>query len=316
MKVLVFGLGVHGGGYAAARYFLGKGDEVRVTDLKGAEQLKNLIEPLSKLGATCVTGVHRKEDFLWADIVVKNPSIPLTHPLLAYAKRIVSDFSFLFSSPCMRKVRLVCITGTKGKTETAYAVAHVLRDAGFKAELCGNMGISGFSILHSWEQGKELPDFLVCELSSWQVRDAAYALKGVFPHASVSMITSFYPDHQNSYRNLSDYLGDKLKLFGPWCAEAIVPDFLVGKVMQVSGLDKKHVWGIERSTGRKGKALLYRNAYALLLALGLKNKQILKSLDTFPGVPHRHEIVGVADNLMLVNDSAATIPEADRKSVV
>lgn len=310
MKVLVFGLGVHGGGYAAARYYLAHGDEVRITDLKGTDALKDSLTPLVERGATCITGEHRKEDFLWADIVVKNPSIPLTNPYLAYAKKVVSDFSVLLSSQYIRKTHFIAITGTKGKTTSAYATAHVLEKLGHTVRLCGNMGISCYTVLEEWEQGEPVPEYLVAEMSSWQIRDASYALGGKFPTESIAVITNFYPDHQNSYASLDDYLKDKLKLFGRWTKSAIVPDFLVGQIRKQTHLGRRQVWGIDRTTKRSRKQIQYENAYAILIALGCKPKAVFQALSSFQGVPHRHEIVTVRGNLIIVNDSAATIPEA------
>ncbi len=310
MKVLVFGLGMHGGGYTAASYYLLHGNEVRVTDLRGADALGEFLEPLKALGATCITGEHRKEDFLWADIVVKNPSIPLHHPLLAYAKRIVSDFSVLLSSPFMQKTRFIAITGTKGKTTTSYALAHVLTSLGHHATLCGNMGISCYSVLREWEEGKPVPEFLVAELSSWQIRDASAFMGGRFPTELVAVITSLFPDHQNSYASLEEYLDDKLKLFGPWTKNAIVPDFLAERIRRRTKLDRRQVWGIDQTTEKRGKLVPYQSAYASSITLGFKPRDVLSALASFSGVPHRHEVVAARRDLIIVNDSAATIAEA------
>ena len=310
MKVLIFGLGMHGGGYAAARYYLAHGDEVRITDLKGVEALKDSLTPLLEKGATCICGEHDKKDFLWADIVVKNPSIPLTNPFLAYAKKVVTDFSVMLSSPYMKKTHFIAITGTKGKTTSAYATAHALQKLGHTAELCGNMGISCYSVLEEWEDGAPVPEYLIAEMSSWQIRDASFALGGTFPTESIAVITNFYPDHQNSYSSLDDYLKDKLKLFGKWTKSAIVPDFLVGQIQKQTHLGRKQVWGIDRTTKKSRKQIKYDSAYAILIALGFKPNAVFQALASFQGVPHRHEIVAVRGNLVIVNDSAATIAEA------
>ncbi len=315
MKVLIFGLGMHGGGYSAATYFLDHGDEVRITDLNGACDLGSEMEALTLRGATCVSGPHRSEDFFWADIVVKNPAIPPNHPMLRHARMVVNDFAWLFSSPWCEQVNIIGITGTKGKTTTSAAVAHVLQELGYEAMQCGNMGISAFSVLREWErrneQGRRLPDYLVCEFSSWQIRDTVRALHAQMPVMAVCALTNFYPDHLNSYASIEQYLEDKLELFTPTVRLAVVPDVMMNRIKKQTKLDRRHIRGIDRSCPKELQEQPHlTSAYAILLALGFKYKSILKALEGFQGVPHRIEQVGSLDSILFVNDSAATIPEA------
>ncbi|HKM06847.1 MAG TPA: Mur ligase family protein [Sphaerochaeta sp.] len=315
MKVLIFGLGMNGGGYSAATYFLDHGDEVRITDLKGTCDLGAEMEALSQRGAICIAGGHHKEDFLWADIVVKNPAIPPNHPLLFFTRMVVNDFAWLFSSPWCNETKILAITGTKGKTTTSAAVAHALGIFGFEAMQCGNMGISAFSVLREWEKRhdkqKKLPDYLVCEFSSWQVRDTVTAMHGEFPPLEVCALTNFYPDHLNTYESIENYLEDKLELFSPSTKMAVVPDALINRVRKQTKLDSKHVRGIDRTCAKEVEQMPHlKSAYAILLSLGFKWKAVLKALDSFAGVPHRIEQVGLLDTILFINDSAATIPEA------
>ncbi|MBI9093788.1 MAG: UDP-N-acetylmuramoylalanine--D-glutamate ligase [Sphaerochaeta sp.] len=315
MKVLIFGLGINGGGYSAATYFLDHGSEVRITDLKGTCDLGAEMEALTQRGATCIAGEHRKEDFLWADIVVKNPAIPPNHPLLSFAKTVVNDFAWLFSSPWCTETKIIAITGTKGKTTTSAAVAHALEKFGYEAMQCGNMGISAFSILREWEkrhdENKKLPDFLVCEFSSWLVRDTITAMHEEFPPLEVCALTNFYPDHLNSYESIENYLEDKLDLFSPSTKMAVVPDALIKRIRKQTKLDSKHVRGIDRTCAKEVEEMPHlKSAYAILLSLGFKWKSVLKALGSFAGVPHRIEQVGLLDTILFINDSAATIPEA------
>ncbi len=315
MKVLIFGLGMHGGGYAAASYFLDHGDEVRITDLKGACDLGSEMEALTLRGALCISGTHRSEDFLWADIVIKNPAIPPNHPMLAHTRMVVNDFAWLFSSPWCEQVKIIGITGTKGKTTTSAAVAHVLTLLGYEAMQCGNMGISAFTVLKEWErrheQGRRLADYLVVEFSSWQIRDTVQALHGQLPIMEVCALTNFYPDHLNSYQSIEQYLEDKLELFTPNIHTAVVPDVMMKRIQQQTKLDRRHIRGIDRSCPKELEQQPHlQSAYAILLALGLKYKSILKALESFQGVPHRIEQVGSLGSILFVNDSAATIPEA------
>lgn len=315
MKVLVFGLGIHGGGHAAASYFLDRGDEVRITDLKGAEELKGSIAELKARGAHLIIGEHRSEEFVWADIVIKNPAIPPTHPMLAKARMVINDFAWLFSSPWCEEVKIIAITGTKGKTVTSAAVAHALSEFGFEAMQCGNMGISAFSVLSEWERrkqaGQALPDYLVCEFSSWQIRDTVTALHAHLPEMEVCALTNFYPDHLNTYESIERYLEDKLDLFTTSVKNAVVPDALVDRISRLTGLEKKKIRGIDHVSVKDLEEMpQLKSAYAILLSLKFKYRSIIKALSTFQGVPHRIEQVASTDGIIFINDSAATIPEA------
>ncbi|MCK9547616.1 MAG: Mur ligase family protein [Sphaerochaeta sp.] len=315
MKVLVFGLGIHGGGHAAASYFLDRGDEVRITDLKGDEQLKGSIDELKARGARLIIGEHRSEEFLWADIVIKNPAIAPNHPMLAKARMVINDFAWLFSSPWCEEVKIIAITGTKGKTTTSAAVAHVLDELGYEAMQCGNMGISAFTVLCEWEarkrEGRPLPDYLVCEFSSWQVRDTVTALHGNLPAMEVCAMTNFYPDHLNTYDSIERYLEDKLELFTPTVKNAVVPDALVERIGRLTGLEKRKIRGIDHVSAKDLEQMPHlKSAYAILLSLGFKYRPVINALSTFQGVPHRIEQVASKDGIIFINDSAATIPEA------
>ncbi len=315
MKVLIFGLGIHGGGHAAASYFLDRGDEVRITDLKGDEQLKGSIDELKARGAHLIIGEHRNEEFLWADIVIKNPAIAPNHPMLAKARMVINDFAWLFSSPWCEEVKIVAITGTKGKTTTSAAVAHVLGELGREAMQCGNMGISAFTVLAEWErrkrEGRALPDYLICEFSSWQVRDTVTALHGNLPEMEACALTNFYPDHLNTYESIERYLEDKLELFTRSVKNAVVPDALVARIATLTGLDRKKIRGIDHVSVKDLAQMPHlKSAYAILLSLGFKYRSIIKALSTFQGVPHRIEQVASKDGILYINDSAATIPEA------
>ena len=235
--------------------------------------------------------------------------------MLSHARMIVNDFAWLFSSPWCEHVKIIAITGTKGKTTTSAAVAHVLQELGHEAMQCGNMGISAFSVLREWERrhesGRSLPDYLVCEFSSWQIRDTVQAMHGQLPAMEICALTNFYPDHLNSYESIERYLEDKLELFTDQVRMAVVPDVMTQRVKKQTKLDRRHIRGIDHSSPKELEHQPHlKSAYTILLALGFKYKSILKALESFQGVPHRIEQVGTLGTILFVNDSAATIPEA------
>lgn len=220
MKVLVMGLGLHGGGLESARYLLRHGAEITVTDLRDEQVLTPSIEKLEAawgevralgMGASpvrYVLGRHETEDFKNADMVIKNPGVRPDSPYLQAAKRIETDISlFLAASPA----RLFAVTGSKGKSSTASALHWALSNGvalGGRAWLGGNITVSPLTFLEELREG----DDVVLELSSWQLGDlknrtnsgGAPLLK---PKAAV--LTAIMPDHLDRYGTMDAYVADK-----------------------------------------------------------------------------------------------------------
>ncbi len=207
-RITMMGLGSHGGGEATARWLVEQGAEVTVTDRRSRTELAPAIERLQGLPLHYQLGGHESRHFSECDMVVKNPAVPRSQPLLAQAPRIESDISlFLARSPAST----VAITGTKGKSTTAAALAHALQQMGRSVYLGGNIGRSPLSFLEMLHKN----DLVVLELSSFQLGDLRYAprlnkatpLPGWPP--KIALITNIFPDHLNYYATMSEYLNDK-----------------------------------------------------------------------------------------------------------
>ncbi|HVB62683.1 MAG TPA: Mur ligase family protein, partial [Ktedonobacteraceae bacterium] len=206
-RVLVMGLGLQGSGMAAARYSAQQGAIVRVTDLKAPEVLSRSVQALAGLPIEFILGEHREEDFQWAEIVIRNPGIPLTSPYLQLASQssaLIEMEIALFFLAC--PARIIGITGTRGKTTTATLLYEMLRESGAPTVLGGNVaGVETLSLLP-----RITPETLVVlELSSWQ-------LEGLFPHAispQVAVMTNIYPDHLNTYDSMEDYAHAKTSIY-------------------------------------------------------------------------------------------------------
>lgn len=314
MRVLIFGLGVLGGGFSAASYFLDRGHEVRVTDLRSEHTLGGPLEILKKRGATVTCGEHRTDDFDWADLVIKNPAVPPDSPYLKHAKQVGTDISYIFASPIINSIKIIAVTGTKGKTTTVAVITHILNAMGHEAVQFGNMGISGFSVLSSFEQrlheGKRLPEYLICELSSWQIRDLYSVLGKQVPTFKIVALTSLFHDHLNRYSDYAAYKEDKWLLVGSDNPRIIIPESIVDDLIQATGTKHKGLKTVESFSGALQQDPRYRVAWAACRSLGLGSKQISGALATFRGVPHRQEQVGMKDHVVFINDSSATIPEA------
>ncbi len=200
-KVIIFGLGLLGGGVGAARFFARAGAKVTVTDIKKREQLKESIEKLKKFKINFVLGKHRKEDFLNTDIVIKGPGVPSNSPYLEIARKnnvlIETDIGIFFQ---LCKVPIIGITGSKGKSTTAALTYNVLKTKYKNTLLGGNIGISVLDLVNKIKKNS----LIVLELSSWQLEGLLSCKKS--PH--VAVITNIFPEHLNRYKNFNEYILD------------------------------------------------------------------------------------------------------------
>jgi UDP-N-acetylmuramoylalanine--D-glutamate ligase len=345
LKVLVMGLGLHGGGLESARYLAAHGAEVTVTDLRDEAALSPSIEKLDAGGVKVryVLGRHDIEDFKRADMVIKGPGVPPDSPYLKAAGRIETDISlFLAASPA----RLTAVTGSKGKSGTASALHWALdraRSGGLlagRAFLGGNITVSPLTFLDCLDPD----DDVVLELSSWQLGDLRGKEPLLKPRAAV--LTAVMPDHLNRYGSMEAYVADKRVIYqgqdsrdvtvagsDSWGQSFLVetggrplvyaedplpPDTAGGWLTGPDGPALARLPGGELAElvpaavltpGYHQKKNLLATALALL-DLGLPAGHICRSMGTFPGIEHRLEFFRESRGVRFYNDTTATIPEA------
>ncbi len=231
-KVVVMGLGLHGGGLPVAKWFFSQGAEVIVTDLKSRQELLPTIE---KLDAFCrsyrlkhsekkfisieyVLEGHRESDFRSAHIVVQNPAVPRSSLYLAIAQEcnipIENETSLFFLlTPTIPKIG---VTGTRGKSTTTSLLFEMIRKIHPKAQQTsvalpdGSKG--GFEVLDALIDASVRESAVppaVMELSSWQ-------LEGLTTHAlspSIAVMTNISADHLNRYRDMEEYIDAKKTVY-------------------------------------------------------------------------------------------------------
>ncbi len=207
-KILVMGLGVHGGGLGVARYMARNGASVRVTDLHTADRLQGSVDALAREGLPIeyVLGMHREEDFRWADVVVRNQAVPLSSPWVALARRLGKPLETeinIFLRLCPGPV--IGVTGTKGKSSTATWTWEVLRTWRPDAVLAGNLRVSALEALP--RIGPQTP--VVLELSSFQTEGLEEPR--LAPH--LAAVTNLSPDHLDRYRSMEEYAEAKRHIF-------------------------------------------------------------------------------------------------------
>lgn len=330
------GLGLNGGGLASARYLAERGAAVTVTDLKTAAELEPSIRSLDGLGVRFVLGRHDEADFSGADLVVKNPAVRPDNAFLRLARRVETDLS-LFLRGCPAPV--AAVTGSKGKSTTASALAWMIARGGATAHLGGNITVSPLSFAASVKPG----DVVVLELSSWQLGD----LKGMgVLKPKVAVITRIVPDHLDRYGTMDAYVADKRLIY----ADQGASDWLVydlddgyGPSFASEARSRPLGYGTALPEGLSGAAVpgpksasiarlpgtgsvelvperllvpgghARRNLAAAALgawALGIAPDAIREASGSFAGIEHRLEAVRTRRGVRWYNDSAATVPEA------
>jgi len=187
-KVVIMGLGLHGGGVDSAKFFYKQGASVLVTDLKTEEQLGESIKKLRSFKKIeYALGGHREDDFKTADLIIKNPDVPGHSPYLEIARQsnieIQSDVGLFFK---LSGAFIIGVTGSKGKSTTASLIFHLLKSKYKKIFLAGNIGVSPLSLLAKVKKG----DKVVLELSSFELDDFNQS-------PNIAVVTNILPDHLN-----------------------------------------------------------------------------------------------------------------------
>lgn len=280
-------------------------------------------------------GKHTEERIFAADLVVKSPGIPDTLPMIVALRRqgieVISEIEFAGRHT---DARMVCITGSNGKTTTTLLTHHILKTAGMDVGLAGNVGRSLAA-----QVAENAHPLYVVELSSFQ-------LDGMFRfRADVAVLTNITPDHLDRYNHkFENYVASKFRILNNMRpqdlfvygadSEAVQQKLQTVKVVpQMAGF----TYGECREKGQAGGAWMegdevvvrweekeFRidrkeisiqgrhnvyNAMAAVLAclrLGVSSEKMAEGLRTFPQVEHRLETVRVVDGVTYVNDSKAT----------
>lgn len=341
-RVLVIGLGLHGGGVDTVKWLVNQGAKVTVTDLKDRNELRPSLAALRGMPIDYVLGKHRKKDIAASDLVVVNPGVPRTSPYLTYAetRRIpIETDSSIFMHYCTSPV--VGITGTKGKTSTSVLIASMLRASNKHVVAVGHFQVPMLSFLNTVGPHSTV----VAELSSWRLERLAQRRQS--PH--IAVITNITPDHLNRYNGFSDYVRAKkiiatfqssndhvvlnrddtiLKKFG----NKVIGHcwwFSLHRFKRGDGAFIEHGTIITREHGderRIAKLPLchaygdhqVKNILAAVLAAkcaGSTNSGIRKALRSMKPIPHRFERIRKVRGVDFINDSAATTPEAAVASI-
>ncbi len=332
MKRIVV-LGAAESGVGAAALAKVKGYDVFVSDFGQIKpHYKTLLD---QYGVEWEEGHHTEDKILNATEVVKSPGIPENAPMVEKVRQagipIISEIEF---AGRYTHARMICVTGSNGKTTTTSLIYHIFCEAGYNVGLAGNIGRS---LALQIAEGKNF-DYYIIELSSFQL-DNMYKFR-----ANIAILLNITPDHLDRYNNsMQNYTDAKMRIlqnqteddaFVYWADDPVIKKELKkygikAQMCPFSILEKKGMIGyiadgqyvLERPTpfnmeqeelSLSGKHNMYNSLAAGIAAhlSGISDESLKHSLSDFEGVEHRLEKVARVGGVQYINDSKATNVDA------
>ncbi len=327
-RIVILGGGESGVG--AAKLAQKQGFEVFVSDFGSIAA--GYKADLQKIGVAFEENQHTSELILNAIEVVKSPGIPATvkivQALLEKNIPVISEIEF---AKRYTNAKTICITGSNGKTTTSLLTYHILKNAGLKVGLAGNIG-------HSFAAQVADQDFdwYVLEISSFMLEDM-YAFK-----ADIAVLLNITPDHLDRYDyKMEKYAATKLRIVQNqtagdvfvYCADDEETQKVLSKITIPA---KKYPFSIQKKVAQgayldqnkvhininlnnelsmsisalalQGKHNIYNSMASGIVAkvLELRNETIRESMGNFKNIDHRLEFVAKISDVNYINDSKAT----------
>ncbi len=287
---------------------------------------------LDEEGIEWEDGHHTMERILAADEVVKSPGIAPTTPVMkAIAEKGIPVISEIEFAGRYTDAKMVCITGSNGKTTTTLLIYHILKNAGLNVGLAGNVGKS-----LALQVARDKHDVYVIELSSFQLENM-YDFR-----ANIAVILNITPDHLDRYEyKMQNYINAKFRIlnnltpcdaFIYWQDDPVITRQLeqIRTEAQMFPFAEHHEEGTRAWVDDEASLIidtpetslkmpraelslnglhnLYNSMAAALSAciLDIDKKEIREALSDFEGVEHRLEYVATVDGVRYINDSKAT----------
>ena len=329
-KIVVLGAAESGAG--AAVLAKKEGFEVFVSDMATIKDKYKAI--LDAHDIAWEERQHTESIILSADEIIKSPGIPCDAPVVRHAEeqgiRVISEIEF---AGRYTRSKMICITGSNGKTTTTSLIYHIFKSAGYDVGLAGNIGRS-----LALQVAEDPHEYYVIELSSFQL-DNMYDFR-----ANIAILLNITPDHLDRYdNNMQNYVDAKMMIiqnqthddsFIYWNDDPIIKRELEKydiKAIQYPfselkekgsiGYIEEGMYTLEKPTpfnmeqeelSLTGKHNIYNSLAAGLASniSGIRKECIRQCLSDFPGVEHRLEKVATVRGVLYINDSKATNVDA------
>lgn len=324
-EVLVIGLAKSG--LAAAKLLHQLGAKITVNDLK-ATDADAVVQELRELGIQVVCGDHPlsliKDNTV--DLVVKNPGIPYSNPLIALAVEqnlpIITEVELAYK---ISEADIIAITGSNGKTTTTTLIYEMLKEDQKQPLIAGNIGTVACEVA----QNATSDNVIVMELSSFQL------LGTIDFKPAIAVILNVFEAHLDYHGTKEEYAYSKSKIYENQTeSDVSIINFDDQVVCELSEKSQAHKVFFSTTTELqsgtyikdgsiwfKGEHIIFikeivlpgahslENILAAVSAVklrGVSNESIIKVLTSFKGVKHRLQFVETIDNRRFYNDSKAT----------
>ena len=266
------------------------------------------------------------------EIVIKSPGIspnsPAAQSAAAAGTRFIGGTGLWFAEHAGDDgvvPQTFCVTGTKGKSTTTSLLAHLLRAAGHRTGLVGNIGLPLLEVLDP----QPAPAFWAVELSSYQTREVARS----GAHPQVAVVLNLFPEHLDWHGSEQRYLQDKLALVTEGAPRIAVLNAADPRLAALSLPDSEIIWFNQPSGWHMRGDIVHRGGQpvfdsrdtplpgrhnrgnlcavlAAIEALGLDAAALAPAALSFRPLPHRLQTLGTRNGVEAVNDSIATTPHA------
>ncbi len=334
-EVLVVGFGRTG--EALVEFLLSRNARVKVSEIKKKEEMERKAKKWLSENVEFEFGEHKEETFLKSDLIVLSPGVPPI-PQIEKAKKmgikVISEIELAFQ---YLKGKIIGVTGSNGKSTTTTLIHQILKTAGLKTYLAGNIGFPLISYVSLSSEN----DIFVVELSSFQLK---YIEKF---RPDIAIFLNITPDHLDWHPDFNDYYECKKNIFLSQTSEdfailnaddpkiwilrneisaEVYPFSRKKKFERGAYIENEYIF-VSTDNGKMEldtKKILLRgphnqeNIMASALAvslLGISGEIVKKVLSNFKGLEHRLEKVTTINGVEFYNDSKATNVDATLKSL-
>ncbi len=336
-KILV--VGAARSGIAAAKFLWARGAVVALTDQKPIEKWSPEALALKGTGIGLLPGEPPSWLLDRLNLVVVSPGVPANIIPIRYAERAGAEvIGEVELASRFLKGRIIAITGSNGKTTTTSLIGELLRDAGLKVQVGGNIGKALISMVEtSSDDG-----WTVAELSSFQLETITTF------HPAIAVVLNVTPNHMDRYETFTDYAAAKHRIFMNQTNEDVavlnaddptVSSWASGLRARVMNFSVKKE--VDRGVFLRRRELVFRGdegeqvllnvdemklrglhnaentaaAFAAGLAAGAPVASMNATAKRFDPVEHRLEFVAEIDGVKFYNDSKATSVDATLKAL-
>ena len=333
-------LGLARSGIAVTKLLLLRGNQVWACDSKEREAFKGVLDEVEQQGAQLILGEKEPQKHLdGMDALIISPGIPMTHPIIARAKElgveVMGEIEYAYRESTGK---LLAITGTNGKTTTVTLLGEIMKNAGKRTHVVGNIGTPYSGAVAEMKPG----DVTVCEISSFMMESSSKF------HPQVSAVLNISEDHLNRHGTMENYIALKERIFeNATQDDTVVLNWEDPETRKMAAHTKARIlWFASREEVENGAFVKdgkivfgtparnvpvcetaevfipgehnLRNALAataMAMAAGIPAPVVRHTLRTFKGVEHRIEFVRELDGVQFINDSKGTNVDSSIQAV-